>query len=208
MKICIDPGHGGKDTGALGPTGLTEASVALAISQYLADKLVALGLIVRLTRDTDVFIELGARCGIANIWAADYFVSVHLNCDGPTAAGIETLYKTDKGKALATPIQREMIEATGDTDRGLKYRSDLYVLNGTNMPACLAETGFISNPDFEAKFRTADYQILLADAIAAGVAQYLDLSPVPVPPQPEPKPVPPMTFLCPKCGRKTTISIS
>jgi len=205
MKIAIDPGHGGKDTGALGPTGLTEASVALAISQYLADKLVALGLIVRLTRDSDVFIELGARCGIANIWAADYFVSVHLNCDGSTATGIETLYKTDKGKALATPIQREMVEATGDQNRGLKYRNDLYVLNGTNMPACLAETGFISNPDFEAKFRTDDYRKLLASAMATGIAQYLDLAPAPPVP---PEPVPPISFNCPKCGRKTTISIS
>jgi len=112
-----------------------------------------LGLSTKLTRSSDVFIELSDRCDIANDWEADYFVSVHLNCNGSTVAGIETLYKSSAGKELAGPVQKEMIAATGDTDRGLKYRDDLYVLDGTNMPAILVEVGFISNPTFESKFR-------------------------------------------------------
>src|SRR5215510_15099352 len=100
MKICLDPGHGGSDPGAVGPSGLSEASVVLAISQYVATELENLGLEVRLTRDTDVFIALGHRCAIANDWHADYFVSIHLNSDGPNAKGIETLYKTTNGQAL------------------------------------------------------------------------------------------------------------
>lgn len=187
MKICVDPGHGGNDTGAVGPTGLTESSVALAIGQYLAVTLESYSVGVRMTRTADVPVALGTRCAIANDWNADYFVSIHLNCDGPTACGIETLYKTNNGKALATPIQKQMIVATGDQDRGLKVRNDLYVLNGTKMPACLAETGFISNPDFETKFRTADYQQLLADAIAQGLAIYLHLGPGPEPVPPGPQ---------------------
>src|SRR5215471_16689026 len=160
MKICIDPGHGGTDTGAIGPSGLTEASVALAIGLYLKEDLLALGLAVRMTRETDVFIELGQRCAIANDWCADYFVSVHLNCNGPSTSGIETLYKTSSGKALAGPIQEAMVEATNDKNRGLVCRNDLYVLNGTNMPAALAETGFISNPQYEALFRSDRYRRL------------------------------------------------
>jgi N-acetylmuramoyl-L-alanine amidase len=181
MKICIDPGHGGKDPGAVGPAGLHEADVALAIGLKLSDNLNAMGVDTLMTRSTDVFIELGTRCKIANDWKADYFVSVHLNSNGRSVAGIETLYKTDKGKALAAPIQEAMVAATGDTDRGLKLRNDLYVLNGTNMPAALAEVGFISNPAFETKFRTDEYRQLLVDAIAAGLADYLNLSPLPAP---------------------------
>jgi N-acetylmuramoyl-L-alanine amidase len=186
VKICIDPGHGGHDPGAVGPTGLTEASVALAISLKLSDNLNAIGVDTLMTRSTDVFIELGTRCKIANDWKADYFVSVHLNSNGSSAVGIETLYKTNNGKALASPIQESMIVATGDTDRGLKQRTDLYVLNGTNMPAALAEVGFISNPGFEAKFRTDDYRQLVADAIAAGLADFLHLLSVPAPIPPAP----------------------
>jgi len=211
MKICIDPGHGGNDSGAVGPTGLKESNVALGICQDLVPALEGLGLGVRLTRDSDVFIALGTRCTIANDWHADYFVSVHLNSDGQSATGIETLYKTEKGKALATPIQAAMIGATGDRNRGLVCRNDLYVLNGTNMPAALAETGFISNPSFEAKFKTNEYRLLIANAIAYGIAQFLNLGPVPpepIPPSPEPEPISTMAFKCPECGRQITITVS
>jgi N-acetylmuramoyl-L-alanine amidase len=186
-KICVDPGHGGKDPGAVGPTGVEEASVALLIAGKVVNGLQDLGMQTLMTRTTDVFIELGDRCAIANDWYADYFVSVHLNSNGGDAAGIETLYKSDKGKAVAKPVQEAMVMATEDKDRGLKYRDDLYVLNGTNMPAILAEVGFISNPDFEILFDTDEYQEILADAIVSGLAAFLGLPvPIPVPPQPEP----------------------
>ena len=61
-----------------------------------------------------------------------------------------------------------MVEATNDRDRGIKYRTDLAVLNGTQMPAILVECGFTSHPETEAKFRTGDYQRLLAQAIYDG----------------------------------------
>ena len=91
MKICLDAGHGGHDPGAVGPTGLTESSVNLNISNYLAAILEGWGLAVKETRTTDVFVELSHRCSIANGWNADYFVSIHLNSNGPSANGIETL---------------------------------------------------------------------------------------------------------------------
>jgi N-acetylmuramoyl-L-alanine amidase len=176
MKICIDPGHGGKDPGAVGPKGLNEADVNLSVSERVADGLERLGLSAALTRDSDVFVELPDRCEFANDWAADYFVSVHCNSDGPSAAGIETLYASDKGEALAKPIQETLVAVTDDTDRGLKYRSDLYVLNGTHMPAALVEIGFISHPDTEALLKTSDYQKLVAEAIVAGIAKHLGVS--------------------------------
>jgi N-acetylmuramoyl-L-alanine amidase len=176
MKICIDPGHGGKDPGAVGSNGLHEADVNLTVSKHIATGLEKLGVSAALTRETDVFVELPDRCEFANDWAANYFVSVHCNSDGPSAAGIETLYASANGEALATPIQEMMIAATNDTDRGLKYRSDLYVLNGTRMPAALAEIGFISHPDTEEMLKKDSYQKLVADSITAGIAKHLNLS--------------------------------
>lgn len=138
----------------------------------------------RLTRSTDVFIELGERCSIANTWHADWFVSVHLNSDGPSAVGIETLYRGEIGKELAVAVQSTLITATGDRDRGVKYRDNLYVLNGTQMPAILLELGFISHPETEKKLRTPEYQGLLVKAVVEGIAAYLDLKPSPPPSAP------------------------
>lgn len=174
MKICIDPGHGGHDPGANGPTGLDEAPVALTISLKLAEELAGEGIQTKLTRSTDVYVELGYRCQIANDWGADYFVSIHLNSNGSTAKGIETLYTTQNGKALAEPIQQALIDTTGEVDRGLKERNDLYVLNGTAMPAVLVEVGFISNPGTEKEFRDGEYLDALAEAIAEGIIHFLN----------------------------------
>ena len=78
--IVIDPGHGGKDVGALGPGGLMEKDLTLAIARKLQDALSAkLGARVILTRDDDTLISLDQRTTIANQYKADLFLSVHLN---------------------------------------------------------------------------------------------------------------------------------
>ena len=126
-----------------------------------------------MTRSTDVYVALSERYNIANRNNADIFVSIHLNsASSSSAKGIETLYKNTK--ALASDIQTEMISATRATNRGLKYRSDLAVLNGTKMPASLVETGFISNPTESSSLATTSYQDKLAVSIAKGIAKYTD----------------------------------
>jgi N-acetylmuramoyl-L-alanine amidase len=175
MKICIDPGHGGNDSGADGPTGLPEAKVILDISKRISEQLKGLGFTTKLTRESDVFIELAQRCSIANSWGANYFVSVHLNSNGPSAVGIETLYTSISGKEFASPVHKALIAATGDVDRGLKERDDLHVLNGTNMPAILLELGFISHPETESKLKTEDYKNLLTKATVEGIVNHLGI---------------------------------
>ena len=173
MKICIDPGHGGHDSGAVGQNGLEEANTVLSMSIALADKFADVGIDTLLTRETDVFIELWQRCDISNRWDADYFISMHLNSNGSTAVGIETLYTSDTGKEIAESVQTVLIEETGDTDRGVKERDDLYVLNGTNCPAILIESGFISHPKTEEKLRTDEYKETLVNAVFVGMREYL-----------------------------------
>jgi N-acetylmuramoyl-L-alanine amidase len=106
-RIVIDPGHGGHDPGAVGPSGLQEKDVVLAIGLKLHDLFKdELGLDVVMTRSTDVFIPLEERTAIANKVNADLFLSVHANAaPNRNAAGIETYYlnlaKTEKAAQLA-----------------------------------------------------------------------------------------------------------
>jgi N-acetylmuramoyl-L-alanine amidase len=83
IVVMLDPGHGGKDPGATGPTGLKEKDVVLAIGRMVRQKLSPIsGFEVRMTRDSDVFIPLEERTGMANEANADIFVSLHINASG------------------------------------------------------------------------------------------------------------------------------
>ena len=91
--ICIDPGHGGKDSGALGPSGLREKDVALTVALLLATELSRDAKIV-LTRENDVFVELSERAAIANRAGADFFLSVHCNSGEPGSGEGFEVYTT------------------------------------------------------------------------------------------------------------------
>jgi len=106
-RIVIDPGHGGADPGAVGPNGLREKDVVLAIGLKLARRIrEETGIEAVMTRSTDVFIPLEERTAIANKVNADLFVSIHANASlNKAASGIETYYlnlaKTDKAARVA-----------------------------------------------------------------------------------------------------------
>jgi len=106
-RIVVDPGHGGKDPGAIGHNGTQEKDVVLSTGLILARKLKdELGIDAVMTRSTDVFIELQERTAIANQVGADLFVSIHANASlNRNAAGMETYYlnlaKTEKAAQLA-----------------------------------------------------------------------------------------------------------
>jgi N-acetylmuramoyl-L-alanine amidase len=90
-RVVIDPGHGGTDPGALGPTGLKEKDVTLAVAHKVAPILARLGVQVALTRDDDRFVTLEERTARANAFGADLFVSVHCNAaENKGRHGIET----------------------------------------------------------------------------------------------------------------------
>ncbi len=93
-KIVIDPGHGGHDTGTIGPNGLEEKDLVLEVGRRLGKLLeTRLGAEVVYTRKDDTFIPLETRTAIANQQRADLFVSIHANSSGdPDARGVETYY--------------------------------------------------------------------------------------------------------------------
>jgi len=184
VKICIDPGHGGADPGAIGPTGLKEKDVNLAVGLKLAEILKPIAE-VKLTRTKDIAVSLKDRAAIANSFGCDYFISVHTNSfTDRKVGGVETWAYAPggNGEKLAKAVQAELVKATGFANRGVKFNTSFAVLRDTKAPAILTETGFISNPDEEKLLKTDAFRDKIAKAIAQGVAKQLGKK------LPEPKP--------------------
>ncbi|MCD6418340.1 N-acetylmuramoyl-L-alanine amidase [bacterium] len=104
--IVIDAGHGGKDPGAIGPSGIREKDITLPIAKYLRDELKLLGFDAKLTRYSDVFIPLSKRTEIANKLNADMFISIHCNASKKSSSnGTQVFYlspaRTDEARATA-----------------------------------------------------------------------------------------------------------
>ncbi len=121
-RIVVDAGHGGKDPGAIGPSGIMEKDVTLRLARELKRRLEAeLGCEVILTRDGDVFLPLEERTAIANKVGADLFISVHANANrSRDAYGIETFYlnfsKNDKAAAVAARENGTSLKEVGDLE--------------------------------------------------------------------------------------------
>jgi N-acetylmuramoyl-L-alanine amidase len=93
FKIVIDPGHGGKDPGAIGPAGEKEKDITLAVAKILERDLLDKGFRVYLTRKNDVFVPLEERTAFANKRNADLFVSIHVNAnEKDSLQGVETYF--------------------------------------------------------------------------------------------------------------------
>lgn len=178
VVITLDAGHGGYDSGAVGPSGLYEKNVTLAVTLKLGKILQEKGMDVVYTRTSDkvswpanVGDDLQARCDISDAAGSNYFVSIHANsADASGARGIETYYYSQNlaGKQLAQSIQTELINKTDLIDRGV-MTANFYVIKNTAAPSVLAEVGFISNPTEEALLATDDFQQKLAEGIASGI---------------------------------------
>ena len=182
--IVLDPGHGGSDPGAIGPTGLQEKQVTLPIAEYLKSILEAKGAKVILTRTTDVDVygphasgvdELQARVNVANGSQADAFISIHINSfSNPNVGGIATYYfdGSDQSKKLASSVQEQIAEHSGfNGDRGIQP-GNLYVLRHSLMPSILVELGFISNPKEEGHLKESATQKDFANELAKGLEIY------------------------------------
>ena|GEM_PF-534726 len=173
-KFCVDAGHGGAESGAVGPTGLLEKDVNLVVARKLRDLLVAEGAEVLMTREDDSTVSITQRWQMANAWEADRFISIHHNAmeNAPSVNGTETLVYTYAGQEsleLANSVQAELVAEFGLPNRGIVRRSDVGVLKNTNMPAILTEASFISNPEQERLLRDEAYLAREAAAIMRGI---------------------------------------
>lgn len=180
--VCLDPGHGGSDSGAVHRAGLAvEKDVSLDICLRAAKLLRARGWKVFLTREDDRDVsyagssnseELWARAKVANDAGTDVFVSVHCNAASNTAAVGTSLHVYKRGdRALAEEMYNSVVHATGRYPRGIQ-QDRFYVLVHTNMPAVLVETAFISNDEGARLLATPAYRQKIAEGIADGLDLY------------------------------------
>ena len=200
--ICLDPGHGGKDTGNH-TFWRSEKVYTLQLAFELRDRLKQAGFNVILTRGKDTYVDLPDRPALANRRGADLFVSLHFNATqtgrdkvcGPETYCITPLGASSsnaqgeganhgptranrseqKSLLLAYQVQKAMVRDLKLTDRGVR-RARFAVLRDTAMPAILIEGGYMSHPVERKKIYSAAYRRQLAEAIVDGIQAYQKLT--------------------------------
>lgn len=187
--VVLDPGHGGRDPGAVGSGG-REDRVVLAICKYLKADLVQSGVAVVLTRNghTDLLngrggtkkLELSKRVDMANSSGADVFLSIHANAGVSSAwHGAQVFVDgkaTPESKSLGLKIQEALRQEVG-TGRDLNQGINHYLLKKSTIPAATVEVGFMSNPKEARLLQTTAYQQRLAKAIYRGLLAYFGSAP-------------------------------
>lgn len=194
--ICIDPGHGGRDTGKRNGRQ-EEKKYTLLLAQELGEQLRKAGYTVSFTRTTDTFVDLSPRAELANRRRADLFISLHFNAFNKSdVRGAETYCLTPEGAAssndaagrgnksavsgnqnnaknivLAYEIHKAVTRGVSAEDRAVK-RARFEVLREAEMPAALIEAGFMSNPGEAKKIFSPAWRRQLAQSIVAGIASY------------------------------------
>lgn len=182
--IAIDPGHGGNDSGAIGPSKGMEKNTTLQIGLDLKKLLEKAGAKVIMTRTTDTSVaaptatdieELQARCDIANKNKADIFLSIHNDSFTDSYATGTSSYYYEKGsgvsKRLANCLRQGVIEEIHTPDRGTRS-CNFYVVKHTVMPATLIEVAFISNPNEEKLLMSDDGDEKIAEGIFMGIQKF------------------------------------
>ena len=187
--VVIDPGHGGKDPGAIGTLCGREADVNLAVALALSDRLTRRPLApghwirVDLTRTSDVYLPLARRAAVANLDHADLLVSIHCNAAGdPRARGFEVWTSPGATSAdqaataiwlalrAAVPGRRGRVDMVdGDVDKEAHFT----VLTATRCPAVLVELGFISNVEDDALLASPEGRAACVAALEEGIRGWL-----------------------------------
>jgi N-acetylmuramoyl-L-alanine amidase len=176
VKVFLDAGHGGYDSGASG-NGLLEKNVNLTIVKELGKILSAAGANVEFRRSYDTYNELNEIVNMANNSGADLFVSVHCNANpNPAASGTESYtYNASQSEfALSAAIAKSISSKLGIQNRGAR-EDNFRVITYTNMPAILVETGFISNSRDASLLRSQPERF--AQAIAEPIISSMGIKP-------------------------------
>lgn len=177
IKICLDPGHGGSETGSIGCSGKHESEINLAIAKRLEQLLTQHGAIVTMTRTNDSeFHSLEERVRIANEHKVDLLVSIHNNAlpdgrDPWKEHGTSAYWYHPQSIELARRLKDTLVESLGLPDLGARYQN-LALARPTAMPAVLVEVAFMINPDEYAKLIDPAFQQKTAQALLTGIERY------------------------------------
>ncbi|RUR74852.1 N-acetylmuramoyl-L-alanine amidase [Chlorogloeopsis fritschii PCC 9212] len=176
IKILLDPGHGGKESGASGPNGVLEKDVNLVVSKLLRDELVKRGATVVMTREEDKEVSLVERQEIINQQEPTIALSIHYNSlpdsgDAENTKGVGTFWYHPQAHSLAVFIQNYLVEKLERPSYGV-FWNNLALTRPAAAPSVLLELGFMSNP-WEFEWVTDEKeQKKLAKAIAQGIVEW------------------------------------
>ncbi|MBP7176303.1 MAG: family 10 glycosylhydrolase [Thermoclostridium sp.] len=178
IRIMVDPGHGGAETGAIGPLGLkySEKDMNLDNGFRLKDELEALGATVLMTRTADVDLSLAERLVASKQARPDMFISIHSNAmpdnvDMTEYFGFSTYHREAHSRSLSQIILDHTIATLGRKNRGI-HQKNFYVVKGTWAPSMLFECGFVPNPvEFEWLTDEASQKALMK-TIAQAIVKY------------------------------------
>ncbi len=185
--IYLDPGHGGFDGGAIGIDGTYEKDIVLNICLKLERYFKQSGFKVALTRRTDVALhspgsknakrdDIYKRVSLINKSNADLFLTIHANAfSSSKVKGAQVFYsdKNPSSKDLAGAIQNMISLYHENNHRPSKSISGKYLLDHVEIPGCLVELGFLSNPEDLENLKNDEYLEEMAFIIYLGVLQYL-----------------------------------
>ncbi|MFD1386143.1 N-acetylmuramoyl-L-alanine amidase [Oceanobacillus sp. FSL W7-1293] len=172
--IVIDPGHGGKDPGAIGLNNIYEKDVVTSTADYVVQQLEEAGANVIMTRNGDYFVSLDERARISNSYNTDAFISLHYDSfSAVPVSGVTTYYNSDSDAALASSLNSTLSSTVSLPSRGTQ-QAGYKVLENTNAPSVLIELGYITNPHDLTVVQTGDYQSSVARAITNGLINHLN----------------------------------
>lgn len=188
--IVIDPGHGGHDLGAVGPSGLAEKVVTLSVAHKIKEILFG-DYEVHLTRNDDYGVDIRHRTALANHYRADIFISIHAGggfrhrgrgvvvfCHDLREIGEEPVQwdhiqgvHRAKNQALAKLVHGHLLAKLGFMDRGVR-EAPCFVLQGADMPAILVEIGHLSHPADEKELSKPEVIFTAGKAICEAIKEY------------------------------------
>jgi N-acetylmuramoyl-L-alanine amidase len=176
IKIVLDPGHGGKEPGATGPTGYLEKDVNLVVSKLLRDELVKRGATVVMTREDDKDLSLLERQEIISKEEPAIAISIHYNSlpdngDAEKTKGFGAFWYHPQAHSLAIFLHNHVVKALNKPSYGV-FWNNLALTRPAAAPSVLLELGFMSNPDEFEQVVNPEEQKKMAKALAEGITQW------------------------------------
>jgi len=175
LKIAIEAGHGGSNSGAIGLSGLVEKDINLDLSFRLGDLLKSMGAEVVQARDSDKDMTLIEKRDIAISSGADMLISIHANAGGRgylSTGGTSTYWHNPFWAPLAERIYDRLLE-TGLPEFGVVGSFNYTVTRTSQLPAILVEQAFMTNAEDEEKLADPAFRQLMAEKICEGITDYL-----------------------------------
>ncbi len=200
IRVIVDPGHGGQDTGGRGSGEIHEKEVTLALAKKLVQALAETGTVRPvLTRTDDYSVSLDERAGLANHRGGDLLISLHLgNSFVPVNVGFSLYYWSpataaptvsppsnqpppwdqeqlpywERSQKLAAIVQQELLRALPSWHTGGVLEADLYLLRRVQMPAVLVELGSLNRPEEAVQLQKPAFQEIFARALVEAIIQY------------------------------------